>query len=111
MQGISKFSQASAVARLSASLKTRLGGSFSVLGADNPVSFEEHETGRQLIEAAKVWVGWSFEWGVLLDLSSCGLPGLDLSSCGLPGSAQLCYKTHTDCVLSKHNSCLLQLQL
>lgn len=57
IQGISKSPQASAVGRLSASLKTRLGGSFSVLGADSPVSFEEHETGRQLIEAAKVCAG------------------------------------------------------
>ncbi len=50
----SKAAQTSAVARLTASIKTRLAGSSSVLGADSPVSLNEHDTGRQLIEAAKV---------------------------------------------------------
>jgi hypothetical protein len=51
----SKAHQPSAVSRLAASIKARLAGSFSAaLGGESPVSLEDDDTGRQMIEAAKV---------------------------------------------------------
>lgn len=53
--GADKPAQPVAVTRMSASLASRLAGSFSaVVGTDTAISLEEVDTGRQLIEAAKV---------------------------------------------------------
>jgi hypothetical protein len=54
-----KGSRPKAISRLAAQLKTRLAGSFAAVSGADSVCLEDDDTGRQLIESAKVWaVGW-----------------------------------------------------
>ena len=63
-------SGAPAISRLTASVRTRLAGSFSVVaGGHNPVSLSEHDTGLQLIEAAKVGGGGVLVQGLVIRVS------------------------------------------
>jgi hypothetical protein len=63
------------VSRLATTLKSRLAGSFSVAAdeSESPVLLSEVDTGRQLIEAAKVRGGGAVQYFVCAVLCVCSV--------------------------------------